>query len=321
MGEKDAAKSEGEKKGDAGGKKDDGPIVVVLKFDMHCEGCAKKLKKVIGHFDGVEDVKADSATNKLTVTGKVDPARLRERVEEKIKKKVELVSPQPKKDGGGGDKKSDDKKAEDKKPKEPQVSTVVLKIQLHCDGCAKKIKRIIIKIDGVESVTVDEKKDLVTVKGTMDAKVLAPFLKEKLRRNVEVVPPAKKDDGGGEKKEKEGGGEKKEKGGDGEKKDSEAKASSSGGDGSKSVEVNKMEYHGYHPQYSYYSVPAYNQGHVTEYYGHTPMYAPPYAQPYYQNNAVEYSHAPPPPPYLPAPQPWHAPQMFSDENPNACSVM
>lgn len=77
----------------------------------------------------METVKADIEGNKLTVTGKVDPTVVKERVEHKTKKKVEIVSPQPKKDGEKGDKKgdvvdkpsekkSDDKKADDKKPKE-----------------------------------------------------------------------------------------------------------------------------------------------------------------------------------------------------------
>ncbi|CAN4121503.1 unnamed protein product [Withania somnifera] len=238
MGEKkEETKAEvAEKKNDAGEKKSDG----VLKLDLHCEGCAKKVKRSIRHFEGVEDVKTDCESGKLTVKGNVDPTWLREKVATKTKKTVVLVSPQPKKDadaGGGssgGDKKSDEKKVEEKKPedkkkpKEPQVSTVVLKIRLHCDGCAHKIKRIIKKIDGVEEVKVDSEKDLVTVKGTMDLKDLIPYLKDKLKRNVEIVPP-KKDDGGGEKKEKGGGGggggEKKEKegggGGGGEKKEKE----------------------------------------------------------------------------------------------------
>lgn len=75
----------------------------------------------------VQDVKADIASNKLTVVGKVDPAKVKERVEEKTRKKAEIVSVHPKKEaaaaGGGGDKKpdekkADEKKAEDKKPKE-----------------------------------------------------------------------------------------------------------------------------------------------------------------------------------------------------------
>ncbi|KAL3358306.1 hypothetical protein AABB24_015437 [Solanum stoloniferum] len=312
----------GEKKsgaGDAAGKKDAGPTAIVLKLDLHCEGCAKKVKRFIRHFEGVEDVKTDCDGGKLTVKGNVDPAWLREKVAMKTKKTVVLVSPQPKKDGGAGDKKPDEKKAEekkpeDKKPKEPQVSTVVLKIRLHCDGCAHKIKRIIKKTDGVEEVKVDSEKDLVTVKGTMDLKELIPYLKDKLKRNVEIVPP-KKDDGGGEKKEKEGGGDKKVE--SNEKKEGEPKAEGSKGVETKS-EANKLEYYGYNAQ-THYATPMYNQSYMNQDYGVT-MYDPGYNA--HTGYAMEYgyhqpSYVPPPPPttYL------NNAQMFSDENPNGCSVM
>lgn len=77
----------------------------------------------------VDDVKADIASNKLTVVGKkVDPAKVKEKVEEKTKNKVEIVSVHPKKEAaapapaaGGGDKKAADGKPEkkpDEKPKE-----------------------------------------------------------------------------------------------------------------------------------------------------------------------------------------------------------
>eukprot|EP00268_Persea_americana_P029360 TRINITY_DN283_c0_g1_i3.p1 TRINITY_DN283_c0_g1~~TRINITY_DN283_c0_g1_i3.p1 ORF type:complete len:288 (+),score=85.99 TRINITY_DN283_c0_g1_i3:410-1273(+) len=287
MGEKEGGD---QKKGD-GGKKEEGPITVVLKVDMHCEGCAKKVKRAVKGFDGVQEVKGDSSNNKLTVVGKVDPDKIRERIEQETKKKVVLVSPLPKKDkegSGGGEKKADekDKKADDKKPKEPVVSTVVLKIRLHCEGCIHKIKRIISKTKGVEHVAVDPQKDLVTVKGTMDAKTLPEYLKEKLKRGVEIVQP-KKDDGGGDKKGKGGGGggggggEKKDKegggAGGGEKTDGDKKG---GGEGKKEeagkAEANKLEYYG---GYTPYSVYGYSIENV------------------------------------------HAPQIFSDENPNACSIM
>ncbi|XP_058082286.1 heavy metal-associated isoprenylated plant protein 3-like [Magnolia sinica] len=286
MGEKDGEKKGEEKKGD-GGKKEDGAITVVLKVDMHCDGCAKKIIKSVKGFDGVENVKADHSSNKLTVVGKVDPEKIRSRVESKTKKKVELVSPAPKKDKDGGEKKPQNKpeKAEDKKGKEPVSSTVVLKIRLHCEGCIKKIQRIIRKIKGVENVSIDSQKDLVTVKGTMDAKALPSYLKEKLKRNVEVVPPKKDGGDGGDKKAKEGGGgggekkdkadgggEKKDKAGGGEKKDKEG----GGGGEQAKVEMNKMEYGG------------------NGYWANPPWYAA---------------------------EPVHAPQIFSDENPNACSVM
>ncbi|KAL2472369.1 Heavy metal transport/detoxification superfamily protein [Abeliophyllum distichum] len=328
MGEKDEIKTEkenkndGEKKAaDSGGKKDDGPITVVLKLDLHCEGCAKKVKRSVRHFEGVENVKADWGSNNLTVTGKVDPAWIRERVEYKTKKKVELVSPQPKKDGGDGDKKPEEKsdkkpeekKAEEKKPKEPTASTVVMKIKLHCDGCAHKIKRIINKnIDGVDSVTTNLEKDLVMVNGTMDIKHLTAFLKEKLNRSVEIVPP-KKDESGGDQKGKDAGEEKKKEGGDG----GEKKKEGGDGEGSKSeekkVEVNKMEYQAFNPN-TYYAVPTYHQNYVQQD-NNVPMYNQGYPNTGY---VVQYSQGPPPPPptYVNIND-----QMFSDENPNGCYIM
>lgn len=133
---------------------------------MHCEGCAQKVRRFVRHTHGVEKVKSDCETGKLTIKGDVDPTWLRERVEIKTKKKVELISSPPKKDAAGdkksagdgaGDKKSgektekktEDKKADEKKPKEAPVSSVVaLKIRMHCEGCAHKIKRVIKKIKG-----------------------------------------------------------------------------------------------------------------------------------------------------------------------------
>ncbi|WOH00882.1 hypothetical protein DCAR_0520258 [Daucus carota subsp. sativus] len=335
MGEKDD-KKDGDKKSGAA------PIPVVLKIDLHCEGCAKKVRRSVKHFEGVEKVTTDSANNKITVTGTLEPERLRERVEFKTKKKVELVSPQPKKDDKKPDakpeKKADDKpekkaedkpekKAEEKVEKKPkEVSTVILKIRLHCDGCIHKIKKIISKTDGVDNVMVDSKNDLVTVKGTMNVKELVPYLQEKLKRSVEIVPAKK--EGGGDKKEgggdkKDGGGDKKEGGGDGDKK-----KDGGGGGGDAKVEMKKMDYHGLDP-YTTFVVPPYGHSHSVHEYGSTstPMYNRSYSnQDYgitnYDQGHVnhgypveyQYHHAPPPVYY-------NAPLMFSDENPNACSVM
>lgn len=339
MGEKDDTKKDaGEKKpADAGGAKkpDGGPVIVVLKVDLHCDGCAKKITKSIRQFEGVESVKADTAGNKLTVTGKVDPMRIKERVEYKTKKKVEILSPQPAKkvdkmdDKKPPEKKPDGNNADDKKPKEPQSSTVALKIPLHCDGCIHKIKRLISKIDGVESVTPDSGKDLVTVKGTMNVKELIPHLKEKLKRKIDVIPPKKEDKGGDMKDDKkaEGGGDKKEKeGGD-------AKAAGGGGGGEdkkKGIEViNKLEHYGHNPYTHTMSMPMqmpiYNQNYYNQDYGVSSAASSSHGyvhQGYNHGYPMEYSHAPPMPPpmYL---NDTRVPDsgMFSDENPNACSVM
>ncbi|KAI3852681.1 hypothetical protein MKX03_014003 [Papaver bracteatum] len=364
-----------EKKSDGGAKKDDGIVTVVLKIDMHCEGCAKKVKKSVRHFEGVEEVQGDIASNKLTVKGKVDPVKIKEKLEQKTKKKVELISPLPPKkvEGGekkveGGDKKKEEKKVEEKpaekkteekkpaekkpeekKPKEAPVVTVVLKIRLHCEGCITKIRKIITKYKGVQEVKIDNSKDLVTVKGTMDVKSLTPYLKEKLKRSVDIVPPPaapKKDDGGkkegnggGEKKDgggdkKEGGGGDKKEGGGGEKKDGgekknvEVKAAAGGGDGNKKVdqvpaqagkaevEINKMDYYAGQGGYGYANGYGFNPG-----YGAAPGYAFP-GPVYGSGPGVGYAQGPG---YGPGPgyvvEYVHAPQIFSDENPNACSVM
>lgn len=168
-------------------------------------------------------------------------------------------------------------------------------------------------IAGVSAVSFDMPKDLVTVKGIMDTKDLVPYLQEKFKRPVNVVPPAKKDDGAGakkeEKKEAAGGGEKKDGGGEKkeEKKEGKKEAAPAGGGG---AVVNKMEYSGYPyaASTSYWYDPAHvynhnkfvmeaqeHQAHVSQGYGN-------------HNYAMPMEHYP-------------APQMFSDENPNGCSVM
>ncbi|KAG0453337.1 hypothetical protein HPP92_026001 [Vanilla planifolia] len=324
MGEKEAKAGEKEKKVDGGEKqkkgdggekkKDEGPSTVVLKVDMHCEGCASKIKRSVRGIEGVEAVTADIDANKLTVTGKVDPWEIRDRVETKTKKKVEIISPSnpPKKDASsgkkpdgasaGGNVSQDPKKPAEKKSTDPASSTVVLKIRLHCDGCIQRIKKTILKIKGVQDVSVDAQKDLVTVKGTMDVNSLPPYLKNKLKRGVEIVPAAKGGGGGGgggEKKEKtEGGGggggaggEKEKKGGGGgsdgggEKKGKEGGGAGGGGGGAKKVDTPD----GVQPA----AAVAVMEANKMEYYG-------PYG---YRMDML------------------HAPQIFSDENPNACSIM
>ncbi|XP_071709449.1 uncharacterized protein [Rutidosis leptorrhynchoides] len=345
-----------------------GPITIILKLDLHCGGCAKKVQKSVRCIQGVESVKADSVSNRLTVIGKLDPTHIKERVEFKTKKKVEIISPKPKKDDGGV-KKGDDKPAEtksnDQKLMEPVPSTMaVLKIPLHCDGCIQKIKRIILKIDGVESVKPDSSKNWVTVKGTMNMKELIPYLKDKLKRNVDVVPPKIEDNKGGEKKDEkkievntDDKDEKKENDHDKDTKNDVQKAtedlvtdvknkktedhvtddvknkktddqmkitSRDNGDVSENVDVmNKSEYYRNNDNSSYiYTLPVYNQSFHNQDYG-----VPVFSSNGYGNGdygyAVGYSRGPPPPPSPMSIHNPHAsePDMFSDENPNGCSIM
>ncbi|PKU63718.1 heavy metal-associated isoprenylated plant protein 35 [Dendrobium catenatum] len=48
----------------------------VLKVSIHCEGCKKKVRKILQRLDGVYDIDINSKQNKVTVTGKVDAESL-----------------------------------------------------------------------------------------------------------------------------------------------------------------------------------------------------------------------------------------------------
>ncbi|KAL3629544.1 hypothetical protein CASFOL_026766 [Castilleja foliolosa] len=239
-------------------------ITVVLKADFHCEGCVSKVIKCIRSFDGVETVTIGEG-QKITVVGNVDPAKLREKVERKTHKKVELNSPLPKegKEKGGDNGKNE--KPDQKKPKEKEipVTTAVFKTNLHCFGCIRKIYKAVIKTKGYKDMEFDRQKDQFTVTGAIDMKDLAAVLSKKLKKEIVFVPPPKKEAG-----KKEKGGEKGKNGGD------------------EKAEWDKMmqqqESMGGYP-YPFMG----GQHHCNPY-------------PFYQVQA---------------------PQIFSDENPNACRVM
>ncbi|KAI7749166.1 hypothetical protein M8C21_028221 [Ambrosia artemisiifolia] len=100
----------------------------------------------------------------------------------------------------------------------PKVTEVVLKMHLHCEGCAKDVKRCIHKMEGVHTVNPDMDKSLVTVKGAFDPKNLVAYINKKLGRHAEVVNTknTNKNQKDGEQKEEHEKGEK------GEKKDKNA---------------------------------------------------------------------------------------------------
>lgn len=90
-------------------------------------------------YSGVETVKADLASNKVTVTGQFDAVKLQDKLAEKAKKKVDIISAPPKKDAAAEkpsekkaeEKKPEEKKAEEKKPEENKPKEVLVQINYH----------------------------------------------------------------------------------------------------------------------------------------------------------------------------------------------
>ncbi|KAG6510762.1 hypothetical protein ZIOFF_028798 [Zingiber officinale] len=239
-----------------------------MRVFMHCEGCARKVKRSLKGFDGVEDVKTDCRTHKVVVKGKKvaeDPMKAVQRVHKKTGRK-------------------------------PQVVEVVLKVHMHCDACAQQIKKRILRMKGVETAEPNLKGSQVTVKGVFDPEKLAEYVSKRTRKHAVVAKQeqaekkkaavaaavAEEKTGGKEKMDGDAGGgdaeKKEEKDGGSEAAGGNEKDKKGAGEAAEPPKVVEQqmrnEFYQYHPTY-----PA---G------GYDPSYHP---------------------------------QMFSDENPNACAVM
>ncbi|KAL8140889.1 hypothetical protein V2J09_006910 [Rumex salicifolius] len=289
-------KEEGEKKTEeeaAAAAPPPPPPEIVLRVFMHCEGCARKVKKSLRGFNGVEDVITDCKNHTVVVKGeKADPLKVQERVQRKSHRHVELLSPLPK---PPSEEEEPPKPAEPEPPKEdkkdePKVVTVVLKVHMHCEACAQEIKRRIERMKEVEVATPDLKNSQVTVKGTFDPPKLVDYIFKRTGKHAEIVkqkPEETKEEGGDKAKEgkegKKGQNEEEKKGEDGggdkaeEKKEGGDTKAAAGDEVAeeevKVVELKRNEYYYYPPKY-----------------------------------AMEMYHA-------------YPPQIFSDENPNACSII
>ncbi|GAV86330.1 HMA domain-containing protein [Cephalotus follicularis] len=149
----------------------------MLRVYMHCEGCSHKVFSCLKNFDGVEEVKVDKANNKVTVKGqRADPVKVLERIRKKYSRNAELLSPKPNKE---------EKKPE--KREEPKVRTVVLKMHMHCQGCARDIKRDIERMKGVVTVEPDTRTSQVTVRGSFDTPKLVENIAKRLGKYAEVL--------------------------------------------------------------------------------------------------------------------------------------
>ncbi|KAF8050905.1 hypothetical protein N665_1857s0008 [Sinapis alba] len=275
------------------------PQEIILKVYMHCEGCARKVRRCLKGFEGVEDVMTDCKTGKVVVKGeKADPLKVLARVQRKTHRQVVLVSPIPAPSQPPEKKAEEEKpKVEEKKVEPPVVLTVVLKVHMHCEACASEIKKRIMRMKGVESAESDLKGSQVTVKGVFEPQKLVEHIYKRTGKHAAIMkidpppPPPPEEAAEAEKKEEEGkgdngGGEAKEKEEkkEGDNGDKAADQNGVGEDQGKVVEVRKIE----NPYYYYYN------------------YQPPRVA------------APPmemPPPHA------YPPQLFSDENPNSCSIM
>ncbi|XP_014500166.1 heavy metal-associated isoprenylated plant protein 7-like isoform X2 [Vigna radiata var. radiata] len=278
------------------------PAEIVLKVFMHCEGCARKVRRSLKGFPGVEEVLTDCKSHNVVIKGeKADPLKVLERIQRKSHRKVELLSPIPKPP-------EEKKVPEEEKPKpkvqekvqEPPIVTL-LKIHMHCEACSLEIKKRIQRMKGVESADPDLKNSVVSVKGVYDPEKLVEYVYKRTGKHAVIVKlEAEKKEEKKEEKveevEKKVEEVEKEKTGEGEenKEKKEEEEEEAKGE-TKAEEADNV-------------VPEVK---INEYFHNPPSYG------------MEVYAYPAHPVYPAYPAYFHAypPQIFSDENPNACTVM
>ncbi|XP_038882885.1 heavy metal-associated isoprenylated plant protein 7-like [Benincasa hispida] len=262
-----AATTEEQKKQDNKKNEEEPPSEIVLKVDMHCEACARKVARALKGFQGVENVTTDSRTGKVVVKGKgADPSKVCERLQKKSGRKVELISPLPK--PPEEQPKEDDKQPKEEKKEEapppPAVITVVLNVQMHCEACAQVLRKRIRKFKGVESVETELANNQVIVKGIMDPTRLIDHVSKRSRRPASIVVKEEEKKEEEKKEEEKPAAEEKAE----EKKETREEEKE---EDDKKFDIKRFEYW---PSTKYYT---------------------------------EYAYVPE--------------RLFSDENPNACSIM
>lgn len=77
-----------------------------------------------------------------------------------------------------------------------KIQTCVLKVNIHCDGCKQKVKKLLQKIDGVYTTTVDGDQGKVTVSGDVDPSALIKRLAKSGKHAVLVSPKLQLGNGG-----------------------------------------------------------------------------------------------------------------------------
>ncbi|XP_008808289.1 heavy metal-associated isoprenylated plant protein 9-like isoform X2 [Phoenix dactylifera] len=153
---------------------------VVLFVDLHCAGCAKKIERSILKCRGVERVEVDMVQNQVTVKGMVDPQALCSRVQKKTSRRAEVISPPPPAEG--------ESKPEVVASQASGITTVELHVNMHCEACAQQLRRKILKMRGVQTAETELRTRKVTVTGTMNAEKLVEYIHRRTGKLAKIVP-------------------------------------------------------------------------------------------------------------------------------------
>lgn len=230
----------------------------------------------------MEDVTTDCKTSKVVVKGeKADPLKVLQRLQRKSHRQVELISPIPEPKPVSDEPEKKEKEKPKPEEKKEEVVTVVLRVHMHCEACAMEIQKRIMRMKGVESVEPDFKASQVSVKGVFTPEKLVEFIYKRIGKHAAVVKQDPPPKPPEKEKETKDKDEKKKE--EGQPKEGKEAKENGGGGGAK------------------------GDGAAAE-----------------EGNKVvdlkknEYQYQPP---RYPVEMFAYPPQIFSDENPNACTII
>lgn len=156
------------------------PSPFVLFIDLHCVGCAKKIEKSILRMRGVEGVVIDMSQNQVTIKGIVEPQAICTKIMKKTKRRAKVLSPLPAVEG--------DPIPDVVASQVSGLTTVELNVNMHCEACALQLKKKILKMKGVRTVETELSCGKVTVSGSMDGDRLVDYVYRRTKKQAKIVP-------------------------------------------------------------------------------------------------------------------------------------
>lgn len=129
---------------------------------------------------GVEGVVIDMAQNQVTIKGVVEPQAICNKIMKKTKRKAKVLSPLPANEG--------EPIPEVVTSQVSGLTTVELNVNMHCEACAEQLKKKILKMRGVQTAETELSSGKVTVTGTMDADKLVEYVYRRTKKTAKIVP-------------------------------------------------------------------------------------------------------------------------------------
>ncbi|KAJ0968907.1 hypothetical protein J5N97_021784 [Dioscorea zingiberensis] len=158
-------------------------------------GCAKKIQKTILKCRGVEEVEINMVQNQVIIKGTVDPQALCSIIQKKTRRRANVISPLP---PAEGDTTNTDTDIVVASQVSGMVTSVELLVNMHCEACAQSLQKKILEMKGVERVETELKSGKVTVTGTMEAEKLIDYVHRRTGKIAKAIAPPPKEE---EKKE------------------------------------------------------------------------------------------------------------------------